>query len=502
MQLEHVIGYIRVSTVEQAREGASLDVQERVIREHAERNGWRMDKVFIEKGESAKTTDRTELQALLSYCKNNAKNVDAVLVYKIDRLTRKAADFYTLKGIFATLGVQLVSVSEPIQDDPIGRFLGNVLAGTAQLDNDIRSERCKNGMKEAVRNGRYVWKAPLGFRNATVDGKKNIEPENPQAEFVARGFCLVDKGYTPTEALRMLERDGFHKRNGKKITFSHWSKLLRLPLYAGHITAFGEVVRGCFMPIVDKELFERVQVILRRNSTKHTSYQRQREDFPLRSLLTCPCGQHLTASWSRGRHGNRYPYYRCTKCKGVNHKRDTVELKFIELLIDKSMDQNLVPLLRIAIEENVKLAETETEKRRRAAKRCIAALEGEQEQVVKKNLAGVYGDDMAKRLTQKAEMDIRALREELVSLPTANERLEHIVENGLQVMSDVRTAWKTFPLSQKQRFQSFLFPKGVCFNNGDFGTPETALILDLKTTFRDGKLLLVASRGIEPLLTA
>ncbi len=502
MPSKHVIGYIRVSTTEQVREGASLDAQERVIREHAARNEWQVDKIFIEKGESAKTTDRTELQAMLRYCKEHQKQLDSLLVYKIDRLTRKAADFYALKGIFYSFGIDLVSVSEPMKDDPVGNFLGNMLAGHAQLDNDIRSERCMGGMKEAVRHGRFVWKAPIGFRNTTICGKKNIEPEEPQAGFIARGFRLVEGGYTPTEALRTLERDGFQQRNGKKVTFSHWSKILHHSLYAGYIAAFGEVVKGCFLPVVDNESFERVQALLRGNSLKLPKYQRQRKDFPLRGLLVCVCGQRLTASFSRGRHGNRYPYYRCTKCKGVNHKRDALEAEFRKLLERNGMNEGLASLLRIAIEENVRLAGTENEKNRHSIERRVLELEGEQEQVIKKNLSGICNDELAKRLTQKADNDIRTLREELLALPKASEQLEHIVDYGLRIMRDVGTAWQAFPLIQKQRFQSFLFPEGATFHHGEFGTPKTALILEIKTALHEGELLLVAPRGVEPLLTA
>lgn len=503
MSLKHVIGYVRVSTAEQAREGASLDVQERIIREHAARNGWMLDRVFVEKGESAKTTDRTELQAMLRYCKENAKKVDAVLVYKIDRLTRKNEDYYSLRGFFTALGIEFVSVSEPVQDDAVGRFVAGMFANVAQLDNDMRSERCRNGMKEAIRNGRYVWKAPLGYQNTIVNGKKNIAPEEPQARFIRRGFDLIDNGYTPTEALRVLEKDGFRQRNGNRVSFTHWSKLLRHTLYAGKITAFGEVTKGSFAPIVDAAVFERVQVVLRGNSAKLPVYRKCRDDFSLRGLLVCTrCEKRLTGSWSRGRHGKKYPFYHCTRCKGVRQRRDDVEVEFLKLLATKNMDENLAEMLRIAIAENLKTMMEGNEKRRHDIRRRITELESEQAHIVKKNIAGTYNDDMAKRLTEKAETEIHILQQELAAIPTMTERVDHIVEYGLRIMCDVRTAWNAFELAPKQRFQSFLFPEGVPFDHGKFGTPKTALILEIKTTFRDGKLLLVAPRGIEPLLTA
>ena len=497
--------YTRVSTTEQVDKGGSLETQERLCLEYAVNHGFTVnldEQLFREEGESAKTADRTKLKAMMRYVEKHKGKIEVILAYRIDRISRNVEDYLALKAFFKRHGVRLLSISEPMEDTPTGRFFENVTACGAQWDNEIRAERARNGMEDAVKAGRFVWRAPTGFKNVLLRDKKNIAPEESQAGFIARGFRMIEGGYTATEALTVLDRDGFRQRNGKRVTISLWSKILHNPLCAGRIAAFRAVHQGNFDAIVDVELFERVQAILDGRNGRASKYCKQREDFPLRGLLTCTCGQRLTASWSRGRRGGKYPYYRCAKCKGVNHKRDGVEVTFKELLAKRSMGKDYAAMLQIAIEENMKAALEDTEKKRREAERRILELEGEQGHIVKKNIAGTYNDDMAKRLTQKAEEEIRAMRIELAKLPRATEQTQNVVAFGLQVMCDLGTAWNDFSLLHKQRFQTFLFPEGVHFANGEFGTPKTALILQIKTTLHEGELSLVTPRGVEPRLQA
>jgi DNA invertase Pin-like site-specific DNA recombinase len=62
--------------------------------------------------------------------------------------------------LFKRYGASIKSVTEHIEDTPVGRFMENMIANVAQFDNDVRAERCSNGMKDTIRDGRYVWMAP------------------------------------------------------------------------------------------------------------------------------------------------------------------------------------------------------------------------------------------------------------------------------------------------------------------------------------------------------
>ena len=89
--------YCRVSTQEQVNEGNSLLTQERLCRQYGKNNGYEIDKVFVEEGESAKTIYRTSLKNMMKYCTLTEGKIDAVLIYRIDRLSRETADYIALK---------------------------------------------------------------------------------------------------------------------------------------------------------------------------------------------------------------------------------------------------------------------------------------------------------------------------------------------------------------------------------------------------------------------
>ena len=108
--MSNAIIYTRVSTKNQAEEGYSLAGQEKDCKTFAEMNGYKVSKVFVEKGESAKTQDRTELQNLMKFCIANKKNIDAIIIWKIDRLTRDIRDFYRLQEFFTKLNIWIILI--------------------------------------------------------------------------------------------------------------------------------------------------------------------------------------------------------------------------------------------------------------------------------------------------------------------------------------------------------------------------------------------------------
>ena len=106
------IGYIRVSTEEQAKEGISLDNQEAKIKAYCESQDWQLIKLFSDEGSSGKNMKREGLEKLLFFLE--ADHVDVVVVYKTDRLTRKQRHLYQLlEDTFEEKGIGFKSVTEP-----------------------------------------------------------------------------------------------------------------------------------------------------------------------------------------------------------------------------------------------------------------------------------------------------------------------------------------------------------------------------------------------------
>jgi DNA invertase Pin-like site-specific DNA recombinase len=186
--MKNGIIYCRVSSKEQI-EGTSLESQELACGEFARSKGIEIQRVFVERGESAKFADRTELLELLDYCRKRKGELDVLLVWKLDRLARNVNDHFNIKATLLKYGLQVVSVTEPIDSNPEGKLLETILAGFAQFDNDVRAMRTVQGMRKKLQDGLFPWNAPLGYRTVARGEKKTLPDEAVQPLFDAGSFA-------------------------------------------------------------------------------------------------------------------------------------------------------------------------------------------------------------------------------------------------------------------------------------------------------------------------
>ena len=179
--------YVRVSTKEQT-ENLSLPTQLRACEEYCRRQGYEILERFHEEGESAKTTDRSQLQNLLAYCRLNKGRVHFVVVFNLTRFARDKYDHFALRSHLQSLGISLRSATEPIDDTSTGKLMEGVLAAFAQFDNDCRSDRTHAGMKAAMEFDRWVFLAPIGYLNAPRAMGKSLMVYPGRAPLVPRAF--------------------------------------------------------------------------------------------------------------------------------------------------------------------------------------------------------------------------------------------------------------------------------------------------------------------------
>ena len=208
--------YCRVSSTEQV-ENTSLESQERNCREYAKREGIEIiADPFIEKGESAKTADRTEFIKAINFCSNKKNRVTHFIVYKLDRFARNQNDHVVTQTTLRRYGVALRSVTEPIDETPIGRVMEGVISVFAEFDNNVRTERSKGGMMEKIKKGVWVWQSPLGYYRPFQGS--NIAPETTTAPFIAMIFEEYAKGtYTYQSLAEHMNERGFRTKQGKQI---------------------------------------------------------------------------------------------------------------------------------------------------------------------------------------------------------------------------------------------------------------------------------------------
>jgi site-specific DNA recombinase len=316
--------YTRVSTPDQANgDFTSLDNQremaEAYIRSQAGQGWVALKERFDDAGFSAGSIDRPALTRMLADV--GAGQIDCVVVYKLDRLSRSLSDFVALLDRFRAAKVDFVSVTENFSTTTsVGRFTLNLLASFAEFERATIGDRTRDKIAGAKRRGRWCGGFPiLGF-DCHPDGGRLVVNE-PEAEMVRAIFLLyLDLRSLQATAAELnrrgwrtkswATRDGtFHE--GVAFNKAHLSRLLGNPLYVGRVSHKGETYAGEHPAIVDEAIYARVQAALAANNVSGGARAKNRYGHLLRGLLHCTaCGCAMSPSVTR-RNGKAHRYYVC-----------------------------------------------------------------------------------------------------------------------------------------------------------------------------------------------
>jgi len=474
--------YCRVSSKEQA-EGTSLESQELACHEYARSKNIKILRTFIEQGESAKFADRTQLLELIEFCRQNKGNVQALLVWKVDRFARNVADHFNVKANLMKYGVRIVSVTEPIDTNPEGKLMETILAGFAQFDNDIRAMRTVQGMRRKLQEGIFPWGPPLGYQSSTKNGEKKTQPDRPDSPL----FGLLQKAwkgfstgaYTKAEIRRRMDSWGVVNRRGRPLSPQTIDNLFRNPYYAGILIDpwSGEEHQGQHIPMATQETFARVQQIIARRN-RSVPHQKQRPEFPLRGLARCGrCLRHLTGSFSRGR-SKRYPYYHCPNktCehRGKSLPAETVHQEFESFLALITPKQELLEKLGQTIAQLAEKREASLKARKVRVRATLERLNRELQELIRMRTQGLISDE--EFLAQKTVL----VERRTAVAPTSVEckfRAGDITQRLTEItkpLTQLPGTWKALPNALRHRFQRLVLPVG--FATGTIGTADLGLL--------------------------
>ena len=412
VKAKKAIVYLRVSTEEQVG-NFSLDTQKDICNKEADRKGYEIVEYFREEGKSAKSINgRPVLKDMLQYCRKNKQIIDAVFVYRLDRLSRQTADYLSIRKRLIEYKIKLISATEPTGASPTETLLETILASFAQHDNDVRSERTKNGLKARYLSGLVNGKPPLGYM--MKDGKAVRDPDS--WDKVKEAWDLMATG---TKSLRdianIMNSWGLKASHGKKLYKLRpqtTQRIFRLKFYMGILTSevYPEEVKGKHEPMITEEQFYRVQNILDgRCVNKIATPKRSHisKDFPLRRIVKCSkCGIGLTAGWSKGRN-KRYGYYRCAgKCNNISIKSEVLDEAVIELLRDISPKEEYLELFTKFVKDEYEERLKDLKKNKNKADSKIQELLDMRKVLVEKNLMGIYSDEIFKEQNKLLEEKI------------------------------------------------------------------------------------------------
>jgi site-specific DNA recombinase len=210
-QKKSVIGYVRVSTEEQVRDGVSLAAQRQRIEAFGIATGRTLDEIAIDEGVSAKSLARPQLQRILEGVRKGT--VGTVIVLKLDRLTRSIRDLGELLDTFRKANADLVSVSESLDtSSAAGRMVVNLLGVFAEFEREQVGERTSFAISFKRRSGAIYGPVPFGFRR---DGELLLK-DAVEFEALQRVVKMNRDGATLRAIAQWLTEAGLAPKRGGK----------------------------------------------------------------------------------------------------------------------------------------------------------------------------------------------------------------------------------------------------------------------------------------------
>jgi site-specific DNA recombinase len=316
--------YTRKSTEEGLeQEFNSLDAQRESGESFIKSQGWLcLPDHYDDGGFTGGTMDRPALQRLLADI--TAGSIDCVVVYKVDRFSRSLLDFARMMETFAQHQVAFVSVTQQFNTaSSMGRLVLNVLLSFAQFEREMIAERTRDKIAAARRKGKWSGGMPLLGYDVDPRGSRLLVNDR-EALRVRAIFKLYLRHESLIRVVGELYRRGWvnkrwttrkgHQRGGQPFTKTTLHKLLTNPTYLGKIKYRNERHQGEHAAIVEADIWQRVQDLLRHNR-KARSRPNPQGAF-LKGLIRCvPCGCAMIPAHTTGNGSKKYRYYVCTRAQ-------------------------------------------------------------------------------------------------------------------------------------------------------------------------------------------
>ena len=255
----YVAIYVRVSTLDQAREGYSLEAQEAALRKWCADQGYIVYDIYSDHGISGKDIDhRPDMLRLMRDAKNGLFNM--VVFWALSRFTRSVPDLYNTMTKFQSWNISMVSYTESFDTStPMGRAMIGIVGVFAQLERELTGERVSAAMQMRAEKGKRTCNEILGY---DAEGKDSFVINEKEAEYVRCCFDSYLKYKSLTEVAELCRRLGYRGKRGKHPNPWTVSVILTRPVYCGYNIFHGELYKGDYEPIISPEKYNKVQRLL------------------------------------------------------------------------------------------------------------------------------------------------------------------------------------------------------------------------------------------------
>ena len=475
---KRAVSYIRVSTREQAQrggseEGFSLPAQREANKRKAQSMGALVVKEFADRGESARSANRPELQKMLAYLKEDG-GIDYVIVHKLDRLARNRADDVEINRAFEEAGVRLVSTSENIDQTPGGMLLHGIMSSIAEFYSRNLANEVIKGMGEKARNGGTLGKAPLGYVN--VRGRdehgreiRTVELDQQRAPLLRLAFSEYATGnWTVSQLAKHLAGLGLDvpatpTRPARPITKGRLHTLLRHPYYKGVVQFQGVEYAGKHEPLVDEETWQAVQAVL----GSHRSGERERmHNHFLKSTVVCgQCGSRLLVQNTKNGKGVLYPYFICARRQRLHDcSFKAVLIEVVEAQMQEVYRQLYVSEAdRQEIERYLlaELARIEGEKDRNVRSLTVRRtnLEDERRRLLQAHYGGAVPLELLKEEQERVGRELAGIQRQLDAYQADAKLVRAHVEQALDLLEDCYRLYMAAPDHLRKQLNQVFFER-------------------------------------------
>lgn len=347
--------YTRKSSEEGlAQDFNSLDAQREACEAYIKsqmHEGWILvDKQYNDGGYSGATMERPAFKELLKDIGNY--EIDIVVVYKVDRLTRSLMDFSKIIDVFDKHETSFVSITQQFNTTTsMGRLTLNILLSFAQFEREVTGERIRDKIAASKKKGMWMGgRPPIGYKKED----KKLVVHNEDAQKVQMLFDKYLELKSVPKLMHYLKENEIKTKTDKYFSKGQLYHLLSNRVYIGKITHKDKIYDGEHKAIICDETFEKVQKLLYENKVDKTCGGKSSSNSLLAGLIYDDLGNKMTPSHSNS-HKRRYRYYVSTALKNYNDnevgtisKIPAGEIeKFIiettkEFLQDKEQIQHLV----------------------------------------------------------------------------------------------------------------------------------------------------------------
>jgi site-specific DNA recombinase len=320
------VAYVRVSDVSQI-EGHSLDAQERLFRELCKNRGWEAVRVYREEGRSAHVDAIARRPLFRQLLEDAGKSqFDVVVIHTLDRWARNQRVLLESLAILGKHSIGLVSITENIDySNPQGKLFTQMLGSFAEYFSSALATHIRKGQDERANEGRHTGGIPFGYESCWAEGEKGeryckCSKEHPggvhihptEGPAVRELFNRYVNGLTTLAQLAAwMNENAFRTRDHHKLpdangnltagsrlfTTASVRGILHNPFYSGQITHRSQTMPGAHEALINRELFDNVQVLMKKNSgrseTLHAHPERQ---YLLKGIIRCAyCGMPMWA---------------------------------------------------------------------------------------------------------------------------------------------------------------------------------------------------------------